>query len=338
MFHIIRLRYTLPVASLCLLLSTPVAAAGFSALGQVFYQSDWIFAGARAEALGQADLALPRGPLSTLFNPAPLPDGQGVHVGYGHMDYVAGFACQQYGLAWENGPWRFSAVRSEFKAEDILVRTAYQPEGTGELFSSEQRQQVFAVSLDIAQLSYPDSPWNWTVGLSHRNYRSSIQEDVSRFDGIDFGSSARRFYQLNQAGLEASVSGVLRNIDKDKFTPESTHIGVALTMHLFNDDGLGYLSCSLMAAQEDGPKDPDFFGTSRFGLELTGLGILSLRMGHDSHAFGGTSQWGAGLTIPERWIHPFSLTVDYGSLDAWELSSDPDHAFEGFNVRGRLAL
>jgi hypothetical protein len=165
--HARSLKILLAAACLACLAAT-VQAAGFSRVGP---EAVWepLFAGTRSESMGQSDLAVSRGPMSIFDNPAPLPEGEAVQAGYGHLAYLAELDFHQYAAAVETGAFRIGLARMDYVSDSKLIRTAYMPEGTGETFRIDDRVMVIAGSMNVAALLAPGSPWAWTCRGSGSN-------------------------------------------------------------------------------------------------------------------------------------------------------------------------
>ena len=327
------LRFLLLLA--CLICVAPTAqAAGFTRVGSV---AAWepIFAGTRSESMGQADLAVSRGPMSIFDNPAPLPEGQAVQAGYGHLSYIEGLEFHQYAAAAELGAFRIGVARMDFVSDDLPIRTAYIPDGTGETYRVDDRVSVVSGSMDVAALLAPGSAWDWTVGVSHRRYRFNGIEEVTHVNGLDFGSSGRYRRQFNKTSVTASLAGVLRNIDDSLYVPEDTRLGLGLVLAVDGEETADVVALTLAYVFKDVRHEDEYFGDRHFGAELTLLQSLSFRMGHDKQIFGGTSQYGVGLNLPRRWVQPFGVTLDWGSLDGGiirELGLSEKSSFDTFTL------
>jgi hypothetical protein len=149
------------LAAICLAclacLTSTAQAAGFPRVGPVAVWES-LFAGTRSESMGQSDLAVSRGPMSIFDNPAPLPEGKAVQAGYGHLAYFAELDFHQYAAAVETGAFRIGLARMDFVSDSKLIRTAYQPDGTGQTFRIDDRVMVIAGSMNVAALLAPGSP------------------------------------------------------------------------------------------------------------------------------------------------------------------------------------
>lgn len=275
---------------------------------------DDLFAGTRSESMGQADLALARGPMAFLVTPAVLPTGRAVEAGYGKLDYVLGLGLHQYGLAAELDQVRFGVVRMDLRSDDQLVRTAYNPEGTGTSFKVDERLIVVAASVDVAGLLVPESDWQWTIGAGYRDFRFATGDEAMHAGGVDLGTSARYRRALAGADLSVGVAGVIHNVDNSEFVPRDARLGLAVGLVIGADQQAHALALTVGYVAEDDREIDDYFTKSYLGFEATLGQILSFRLGRDRQLFGGSNQYGFGLTVPSRWTQPFGLTVDWGSM------------------------
>jgi hypothetical protein len=329
------------LVSVCLICGVATAqAAGFARVGPVAFWEP-LFAGTRSESMGQSDLAVSRGPLSIFANPAPLPEGQAVQAGYGHLAYLAELDFHQYAAAVETGAFRIGLARMDFVSDSKLIRTAYMPEGTGETFRIDDRVMVIAGSMNVAALLAPGSPWDWTVGLAHRNYRFNSPEEVTHVNGLDFGSSGRYRHRWQNTSLIASAAGVLRNIDDTHYVPEDTRLGLGLALAIDTEQSREAIVLTVSYVFKDVRAADEYFGDRYYGAELTLLQALSFRIGRDKQLFGGSSQYGLGLDVPRPWIEPFGVTLDWGVMKTGTLSSiglTDESAFNMFSVTIRREM
>ncbi len=317
-----------------------VSAAGFARVGPS-PSWDHIFTGTRSESMGQADLAVSQGPMSIFENPAPLHEGEGVQVGYGNMVYVMDLEFHQYAAAVEWGAFRLGMARMDFVSDSLPVRTAYQPEGNGETHRLDDRVRVISGAVDVAWLLAPGSPWEWTVGVAHRGYRFGAQSEVIHANGLDFGSSGRYRHRFDGFRLVASAAGVLRNIEDSDYHPEGTRLGLGLSLAVDDAEKREMIVLTLGYVFKDVRTEEKYFGDRHYGAELTLLRSLSFRLGRDKQIFGGTSQYGLGLTLPHDWLHPFGVTLDWSSQDSGlirELGISDQESFESFSLTVRRSI
>lgn len=280
---------------------------------------DRIFAGTRSESMGQSDLAVSEGPMSIFDNPAPLPEGRDLQLGYGNMGYIASLELNHYAAAVEWGHFRLGYARMDVTSDDQLLRTAYNPEGNGETFRIDDRVMIYAGSVDIGGLLAPGSAWQWTVGASHREYRYAFASQITRMKGTDWGSSMRYRQQLGAARLIGSLAAVRRGSDDAELLSRDTRIGLGLSLELDAPRRPRLIVLTLAYLFKDIPDAEKNFSHRHYGAELTLLQTLSVRLGHDEQIYGGTDQFGIGVTVPRQWIQPFGLTVDWGAADTGTL-------------------
>lgn len=307
-----------PLPALLLLLSAtllagPAAGAGFAAVG-THITWDTIYTGTRAEAMGQGDLACSTGPLAIFSQPAPLPEGQGSAAAYGRMSYTSFSDIHTTGVRVELGAFRLGFARQDVVSDPMSVRTAYNPEGTGEKFRIDNRLVVLAGSVDVAALLAPGSRYEWTTGFAHRHYRFGGSGDASHADGVDFGSSARRSESFAGGFWQVAVSGSVQNAGQSETVPRLARFGTALTVALDGTAGgeMGRVTIGYVWVDELG--SGEYFDAKRYGVELTLLGVASVRFGHDDRTFGGDDPWGLGLATPPGLLGRWQAELDWGRI------------------------
>ena len=138
---------------LAILLVPAVAdAAGFARVGTFGMSWELEYAGTRQAAMGQADIALETGPEALLRNPAALADGDGVAASYSRLDNFYVFtddAIESFAATAAWSGFRVAACRMAVRADDVLHRTAYNPEGS-DTVDQEDRLVVVGASYDLA--------------------------------------------------------------------------------------------------------------------------------------------------------------------------------------------
>ena len=90
------------------------ADGGFAKVGTFGGQLEKLVRSPRSEALGGADMATASGSFATLANTSPLPEGNWIGASYGGFYYLSDTKIDSLGSAFENGPWRLSAVGARF--------------------------------------------------------------------------------------------------------------------------------------------------------------------------------------------------------------------------------
>ncbi len=123
---------------LVLLLVNPSSAfaVGFARVGTFGFIWEGLYTGARQSSMGSADMAGAQGPSGLFLNTALLPSTDGVEVEYGRSPFVNGIDIEILGaaVAWKG--WRFGFSRQQMLMDPVIVRTAFAPEGTGEVIEA----------------------------------------------------------------------------------------------------------------------------------------------------------------------------------------------------------
>ena len=334
-------RLALLVLLSCLLAAAPgvvLGDGGFAKIYSPYGTWEEMARSPRSEALGGSDMAMAGGPFASLSNAAPLPEGNGVSLGYGFFDYSpysiavfdVSYAVRSLGVAAEYGPWRISAVGVRQTSDGYVIRTAYNPEGT--LDESEDNLVLLNGSADLSWLFLPRlANFRWTLGAGGRYHETSQFGITSDAWDLDLGTSARLSRPFRRGRLEYGVSVMLRNAtnesisynNMDRTLPRFRDLGVAATLvqdftGLPGDDlriQLTYANRKDQVADEEG-----FFGDDRYGIELTAREILTLRAGHDNRR-NPEKKWSYGLGIsllPDRISDSFDLNYDYAHLSDFE--------------------
>lgn len=130
------------VTILILLTAMPAFGAGFAKVGTFGYTYDGMFTGGRNTALGQADMAGAFGSEATQINTAPLPLDDGAEVSYNRNPFLSKIDQEVWGGAVDFRGLRLGFSQFIFSMDPQLVRTAYNPEGTGETFDAGDKITV----------------------------------------------------------------------------------------------------------------------------------------------------------------------------------------------------
>ena len=287
------------------------AAAGFELIiPHITWDS--LFIGSRAEGMGQAVLADDDQPTAILDGAAPFLTGQTVAFSYGRLEYIAGLEVRNYALAVEVGAARLGFARMDLLSDDIDIRNAYDTDlGT---FRIDDRVNVVSGCFDVAQLLAPQSPWEWIFGASYRAVRLSSPDNVDHEGSADIGSSARWRHEYGGARLSLAVSGAVRNIERSEYLPRTTRFGTALKLGFDGLETRDAIVVTIAYAKLDNQNSGKYFEDDNFGLELSLLGIVAARYGHDSKLFDGTREYGFGLAVPPRLLAGVALTCDWASM------------------------
>lgn len=213
------MKILISILLLVCILSFPVAGADLTKSGTTAAQFLKVQVGARATGMGGAYVALAKDATSLYWNPAGIVRaGERGAVNFGYTEWLAGTNLNFAGVVIQAGS--FGALGLNFTAlsmPDMLVRTEYEPEGTGEYFSAMDlamglsyarqitdrfaigftgkyiRQQIWhmtssSIALDLGILFRTDLDW-LTLGMSISNFGPKMQyagKDI--FINYDFNS------------------------------------------------------------------------------------------------------------------------------------------------------
>ncbi len=329
------------VICLVLALASPAAAAGFARVGTFSFTWEGIFTGGRLSTLGSSDLA-DRSPATLMVNPAPLSTGSGVGLSYDHADYFFDVDLNIYSgtAGWDN--LRLNFAMQEFVIDDVLVRTAYNPEGTGETFDVRDRMTVIGLSYDLGTALFRKPSFQWAVGAAWRGYSSHFDEAKANADSWDLGTtlSWRIEYQGGWTGLTGALSwqnitdGTFTIEERQSLLPRLSRTGLTVETAIDRADHPGDLIKFLLA----------YTGTSRrgdtyrsdaghVGFETLIFDALAVRYGHSTQILGDIESWGIGVILDGRLLGPVTVELDWGEMSYDNLVFTGDKTIWGARAR-----
>jgi len=305
----------------------PAAAAGFARVGTLAYSWEGVFTSGRLSALGGADLA-DAGPATVLVNPAPLAGEDAVALSFDHADYLADLEFRTWAgaAAWRG--WRLNVAVQDLLMDPQLVRTAYNPEGTGETFEVRERATCIGLSAEPGRFLLPDSSLRWSVGAAWRRYESGIDSVSSDTDALDLGTTLgwRAEHPGGWTGLTGAVSwqnvtdATLAFDGRSAHLPGPLRVGATAEVAWRRDGREGDFCKFLLAYTRAVAAGESYRGDSdHVGAELMFLDALALRWGHSTRVAGGITGWGAGIVLDGRLLGPFTVAADLGN---WEFDND----------------
>lgn len=334
---------------LILVSSSSAFGAGFVKVGTFAYTYDGIFTGARSNALGQADLAGAFGPGATQTNTAPLPLGGGVEASYERNQYVLGMDMAIWGGAAEYGGFRLGFSQLKFMVDPYEQRTAYQPEGTGEIVEAGDDINVLSLGYDLGRLLDDEGAWNWTVGAAWRGYRTFEGSDNYSGDTFDLGTTVAWTSRYAEGWTRLAAAFSWQNVfdetmsfdERESALPGSQRLGFTAES-AFGQAGWGTEAFKALVAYSrrvytgtwgDFRDDAD-----HYGLEMTAAGTFAFRVGHNGRWDGAETTWGVGLVMAQDFMGPWTLSADYGRYP-FPLSGISDSGeLEMWSVRARYAF
>jgi len=310
------------VICLILALASPAAAAGFSKVGANSFVWEGIFTGGRLAALGGSDMA-DGSPATLLVNPAPLSTGTGVGLGYDHADYIADIDLHIYSgtAGWNN--LRLNFARQDFVIDGVLVRTAYNPEGTGETFDVRERMTVIGLSYDLGTALFRKPSFRWTVGAAWRGYSSHFDEAQANVDTWDLGTTLnwRIEYKGGWTGLTGAVSW--QNITDANFTieerlsllPRPLRTGLTVETAIDRSGHQGDLLKFLLAYTRTSRLGDTYRSDAdHVGFETLVFDAVAVRYGHSTQVLGDIESWGIGIILDGRLLGPVTVELDWGEM------------------------
>lgn len=309
-------------------------ADGFAKVGTFAGVWERMMRDARAEATGGALQSLATGPLAIQETAAPLSGAESIEIGYSRFaGIIDDLDFEQLGLTGRWNSLRLSLLAARMNLDAFEVRTAYNPEGTGEFIETENNFVMANLAWDLPLFGFDRSrAWSWTVGATARRHLASLDESTWTAWDMDLGLTGRWLHRHADGWVRVTGTALLRNpfeqeIDLDERSavlPRFRNLGAALTwaQDLLRN-GRNDLVISIgLSATRDYSYDQGYFGELRTGFEIGLADLVSLRAGSDDHrTWAGEQSWGAGLSLP-AWVSPrYLLRYDYAHLsdnDDWE--------------------
>ncbi len=317
-----RLIFRHSVLCLFLVSALPVAAADFSPVSTYSFTWEGVFIAGRLSALGDSDLA-DSSPAALLVNPAPLAVGNGVGLSYDHADYFLDAEFHTYAGAAEWNDWRLNIAVQDFVIDSALVRTAYNPEGTGETFDVRDRMTAIGLSYDLGHALTEGHSFRWSIGAAWRRFSATFEETEAIGNSLDLGTtfSWRTEYEVGWTGLTGAVSW--QNVTDAAYTfderqaslPRPLRTGLTVETAFEQAGHSADLFKLLLAYSRAFQIGKTYRADSdHVGLEVLFLNALALRYGHSTRVAGGISSWGTGIVLDGRLMGPFTVEVDLGEM------------------------
>lgn len=326
-------------------------AAFFEKVGVFPMTFDHLAPDVRSRALGGAVVAVPAGPADVWWNPAALPTGHSLQAEYAPIDWVAGIRLETLALAGEWRNLRFGVARTTEDKDAMIVRTAYEPEGTGELIDSGARAWTYNAGVDLAPWLLPAQPQlNLGFGLSARRLSMFVDTVKAAAWDLDLGLIAARRWQRESMWWRLRAAAMVRNalgsevayLDWTGDLQRNLRFGFACEAGLEPAPGRRAPLQALLAYGRlqnlDGWHTAD---GDHLGLEVTLFELLSPRLGHTDRAYAGASSWsyGAGLQLASPRVMPLGARLDYAHEDWGDLLGDGSSGWQdlwAFSLYGDL--
>jgi len=320
-----------------LLLVAPAVATGtFETISSIAFPEQYMAPDARSEAMGLAYTAVAEGPAGLWWNPATQLELRNVAVGYSRADQISdNIEFNSLAGVFEMGYLRLGAYRNALSAKDVDMGTALDPFHVAQWKS---RVRAGGVALDLGRLMFGEETTLFaSVGINFKSFESKWDDAThAKASDRDLGVivGTRRFLgdsdDVHRGWVSWRLGAALVNIDRTalEFTAakdlairleQRGRVGLALEGRHGWRHGLGHALRWLLTADalktrhEDGWSDDTL---TRYGAELTLLGLVSGRVGQVEHgegsAWNGTT-YGGGLSfVPPGAI--FGVRADYASV------------------------
>jgi len=315
--------FSLMICFVLILTNTaPVSAAGFSRVGTYGFNWEGVFAGGRLSALGGSDLA-DGSPSALVINPAPLARGNNAELSYDHADYFleAEISTLAGSVEWNN--LRLNFASHDYYIDDVLVRTAYNPEGTGQTIDYLNRMTISGVSYDLGRGLLNNPSWSWSVGGAWRHYLNKFDDTTATADSYDFGTTARFTTRFRNGW--ASITGAMswQNFndstiafdERKSLLPQPFRMGVTMQT-AFDWTGHERPLVKFLMACTLARNGSSYLGdTEHVGIEAVFFDALALRLGHSTRISGDIDSWGVGVIINRGLLGSFTVHADVGQMD-----------------------
>ncbi len=323
---------------LALAAAAPAFAAGFARVGTFGFQSEGIFVSGRMSAMGSADLT-DGSPAAALLNPAPLAEEDGVFASYDHAAFFADTAIHTYAASARWHGVSLNVVDQDLVVDDQLIRTAYNPEGTGETFDARDRMTVTGLSwaprvrLGVGFLRV-------AAGAAWRHYDARLASSSVQVDGLDVGATVgwRQDVGRNWMGVTGALAwsnvtdGILTFDGRMTNLPRPRRGGLTFAVGLRRPDDRDDLLALRLAYASETDLNHSRSDCDRAGVEVLYRELIALRYGHSDRLTGGIASWGVGVVF-DRWLGDrVTLAADYGLMSYDNDILDDDQAIWG--VRG----
>jgi len=315
----------------CMFAAAPVVvqAEQFARVGNFGGDFARIPVDARGEAMGLATTVNPTGAMAFWWNPAPLPESDRVVAAYTIRDWPLDFRWRPFSLRASHGNVTFGATWGRLRIDPMDVRTAYEPEGTGQTFETSNDLYLFSVAADLAPwLAQRPTRWSWSVGTSARHVRERLAETrVSAWDA-DLGTTlARTAVAEPTFALRFVGTAMVRNLFASDLSLDRADMQIPRYYHF----GLGF-SARFGQSWRNEPQvlltvahtwrrylEDEFRGidSEHLGLEVLVGGVAAVRVGHrnpDVMLAEGWS-WGGGLQWRFERLQGLVAGVDYARTD-----------------------
>jgi hypothetical protein len=318
-----RLVFILPL--LLLLLSPSLtSAAGFAKVGVVGFWGEGLFNGAPQNSIGSADIAGAQGPAALFLNTAPLQRATAVEAEYGRAKFVSNTDLEVLGFSVVWKGFRAGYCRQQLLMDPQLVRTAYNPEGTGETFEASAAIGAAGISYDLGPILDPEGRWSWTVGAAKRWYYGSVATSSMSEGTYDLGTSLgwrtnfdRGAFVLKGGASWMNTSGqgyLFVERDTPIALPQSRRAGITAET-IFNAASSGKEALRLVVAYAKTTHEESYLADQdHFGVELVAMGVVAVRGGRNSR-FDNSHSWGLGAILHRPFMGPVRVKLDYGKYD-----------------------
>lgn len=342
-------RATLLLVGLLAVVPLVVQAEQFATVGRFGGQFARIPVDARGEAMGLATTVNPTGAMAFWWNPAPLPESDRVVAAYTVRDWVADIRWRPLAVRASRGNLTFGAMWGRLRIDPMLVRTAYEPDGNGEVVEVSSDLYLFSVAADVMPwLVRGPTRWSWSVGTSARHFRERLAETNTSAWDADLGTTVA-WTAVNEPtfALRSMGTAMVRNLLASDLVvdgiasqlPRYYHFGLGLDARM-GDHWRGQPLVLVSVAHTWRRYLEDEFGgvdSEHLGMEVLVGGVAAVRIGHrDPDVLLATQwSWGAGLQWRfDRW-QGVRAGLDYartevpdsfgsGSLDHWTFSVGVD--------------
>ena len=346
----VRLLFALLLVPACTLAQDPFEKVEPG--GADVWSREDLFVDARMAGTARADLAGASGASAVWANPgARFGDGPRVMV---TADLVPGFRALptnqdtrlwSVAVALERGVFRLSGGVRRTNETAVVLRTAVEPTGTGELAASRTDATV-ALAVDVGEIL--QSAWEWSVGVGVRRsglyqrvtFFGDLPEDIDESVGsFELGTTVARSVRTGSTPVRVEAAVALLNattrsrLEDTGLEAPARLRGGATGAVSWVRDGRRALDGALAVSWTE-----DLFAHGDEGIHVgaivTVFERVVLRAGHDAYRFDGVTSFGVGVRWPAWRGWQVSVDAAHESIDI-PTAVDPidaDHLLVGVRV------
>ena len=303
---------------------------GIEKVGTTSFQFLKIPVGVRGIGMGTAQIAGSSDATAVFWNPAGLGWATEREVVFSHINMPADINYDNVAIAYpvSDAIGTFGIRLSVLYMDDMMIRTAENPEGTGKMFTASDMAVGISYSRSITDV--------FAFGLSFNYIREDLAEYISQSFAFNAGIIYQTAFRSMKLGMtiqnfgpdtaydgdfldlrtSAGSSGAPQSREFEKAPlPMTFKVGIMMDAETMFGIDLGETLESSLAADFEHPSDMGERVNS--GVELVYNKMFALRGGYlfnyDSQSF----TFGFGIKLP---VSSYKLAIDYAYADMGNLN------------------